>query len=77
LNKITPKSFDSLSDKLINVGIVSVAILNGIIKLVFDKALTQPKFCPMYADLCVKLSANSPIFEVDGKPQVRFFRGIH
>ena len=41
------------------------------ISLVFDKAVMEPTFCFMYAELCVHLSSGLPEFppeEPDGKP---------
>lgn len=43
----------------------------GVISLVFDKAVLEPTFCPMYAELCVHLSRALPEFpsdEDEGKP---------
>jgi translation initiation factor 4G len=39
--------------------------------LIFDKAVLEPTFCPMYAELCQDLSTALPQFpaeEPDGKP---------
>ena len=67
LNKLTKEKFDILSDRLINVGIDTPDILDGIIDLTFDKATSEPKFALMYAELCVKLSKEAPEFEDAGK----------
>lgn len=75
LNKITLEKFDTLSDKLLEVGITSADILQGIISQVFEKALSEPKYVNMYAQLCRKISV-SPLIpefkeEADGgKPIV-------
>eukprot|EP00253_Pinus_taeda_P028559 PITA_28559 len=71
LNKLTPEKFASLKDQLLNSGITTADILQGVISLVFDKAVTEPTFCFMYAELCVHLSSGLPEFppeEPDGKP---------
>lgn len=71
LNKLTPEKFEVLLDQLLNAGIDSAEILKGVISLVFDKAVLEPTFCPMYAELCVHLSRALPEFpsdEDDGKP---------
>ncbi|KAI5077114.1 hypothetical protein GOP47_0006938 [Adiantum capillus-veneris] len=71
LNKLTPEKFDVLLEQLLNSGIDSAEILKGVISLVFDKAVLEPTFCPMYAELCVHLSKALPEFpsdEDDGKP---------
>lgn len=70
LNKLTPEKFEVLLDQLLNSGIDSAEILKGVISLVFDKAVLEPTFCPMYAELCVRLSKALPEFpsdEDDGK----------
>ncbi|MCO5568939.1 hypothetical protein L7F22_022642 [Adiantum nelumboides] len=71
LNKLTPEKFDVLLEQLLNSGIDSAEILKGVISLVFDKAVLEPTFCPMYAELCVHLSKALPEFpsdEDDEKP---------
>jgi translation initiation factor 4G len=71
LNEITQEKFDVLKDRLINSGINSADILQGVTFLIFDKATMEPTFCPMYAELCQYLSTALPQFpseEPDGKP---------
>ena len=51
LNKITPEKFDSLVRQLLDVGITNEQILRGIIALLFEKALTEPHFSPLYAQV--------------------------
>eukprot|EP00252_Welwitschia_mirabilis_P019159 TRINITY_DN436_c0_g1_i1.p1 TRINITY_DN436_c0_g1~~TRINITY_DN436_c0_g1_i1.p1 ORF type:complete len:802 (-),score=177.60 TRINITY_DN436_c0_g1_i1:209-2614(-) len=71
LNKLTPEKFDVLKDQLINAGITSADILQDVISLIFDKAVLEPTFCEMYAQLCVVLSKALPEFpsgDPDGKP---------
>eukprot|EP00250_Pteridium_aquilinum_P011831 c20336_g1_i2 orf=506-3106(+) len=71
LNKLTPEKFNLLVEQLLNAGIDSAEILKGVISLVFDKAVLEPTFCPMYAEMCVHLSKALPEFpsdEDDGKP---------
>lgn len=56
LNKLTLDKFDALSDKILSMDIMSSKeTLNGVINCVFDKAVDEPHFCPMYAQLCVKI----------------------
>uniref|UniRef100_A0A6N2K1P4 MI domain-containing protein n=1 Tax=Salix viminalis TaxID=40686 RepID=A0A6N2K1P4_SALVM len=52
LNKLTPEKFDVLKGQLIDSGITTPDILKGVISLIFDKAVLEPTFCPMYALLC-------------------------
>ncbi|CAK8564279.1 unnamed protein product [Lathyrus sativus] len=70
LNKLTPEKFDLLKGQLIESGITSADILKGVISLIFDKAVLEPTFCPMYAQLCSDLNEKLPPFpseEPDGK----------
>ncbi|GJT00467.1 reverse transcriptase domain-containing protein [Tanacetum coccineum] len=42
----------------------------GVVSLIFNKAVLEPTFCPMYAQLCSDLNTNLPVFpfeEPDGK----------
>ncbi|KAD6794969.1 hypothetical protein E3N88_05865 [Mikania micrantha] len=70
LNKLTPEKFDLLKGQLIDSGITTADILKGVISLIFDKAILEPTFCPMYAQLCSDLNTKLPPFpsdESDGK----------
>mmetsp|Transcript_8769 Transcript_8769/g.11512 ORF Transcript_8769/g.11512 Transcript_8769/m.11512 type:complete len:948 (+) Transcript_8769:490-3333(+) len=59
LNKMTREKFERLSKQLIEIRMTSSEMLNAVIGLVFDKALDEPNFGDMYADLCVQLHGNS------------------
>ncbi|XP_046748420.1 eukaryotic translation initiation factor 4 gamma 2 isoform X1 [Diprion similis] len=78
LNKLTPEKFAKLSNDLLDVELNSDVILKGVILLIFDKALDEPKYSSMYAQLCKRLSDEAPNFEpqkpnVEGqKPQSTF-----
>lgn len=63
LNKLTPEKFDKLSLELLNVGIESQTVLKGIILLIFEKALDEPKYSSLYAQLCHRLCEDAPNFE--------------
>jgi hypothetical protein len=65
LNKITPEKFKKLSKELLSVGLDSAAILKGVILLIFDKALEEPKYSSMYAQLCRIISEEAPNFETN------------
>ncbi|KAG0502588.1 hypothetical protein HPP92_002660 [Vanilla planifolia] len=56
LNKLTPEKFDVLKDQLIDAGITTQEILQDVINLIFEKAVLEPTFCPMYAQLCSDLN---------------------
>ncbi|CAI0427576.1 unnamed protein product [Linum tenue] len=76
LNKLTPEKFDLLKGQLIDSGITSADILKGVISLIFEKAVLEPTFCPMYALLCSDLNEKLPPFPSDepGGKEITFKR---
>ncbi|XVF48259.1 hypothetical protein PTKIN_Ptkin03bG0175600 [Pterospermum kingtungense] len=76
LNKLTPEKFDVLKGQLIDSGITTPDILKGVISLLFDKAVLEPTFCPMYALLCSDLNEKLPPFPSDeaGGKEITFKR---
>jgi hypothetical protein len=55
MNKMTREKFDRLAEQLTDINMESLEMLQGVIKIIFDKAVGEPHFCDMYADLCVHL----------------------
>jgi translation initiation factor 4G len=49
-NKITPEKFDELCVDFLALKIyaMSDAHINGVIGIIFDKAVEEPKYCEMY-----------------------------
>ncbi|KAL9151111.1 hypothetical protein ABFS82_11G031600 [Erythranthe guttata] len=78
LNKLTPEKFDLLKGQLIDSGITTANILKGVITLIFDKAVLEPTFCPMYALLCSDLNLKLPPFPSDepGAKEITFKRAL-
>ncbi|XP_057508755.1 eukaryotic translation initiation factor-like [Actinidia eriantha] len=76
LNKLTPEKFDLLKGQLIDSGLTTADILKGVISLIFDKAVLEPTFCPMYAQLCSDLNEKLPPFpsEEPGGKEITFKR---
>lgn len=70
LNKLTFDNFDVLLDQLKKLNIDTMDTLNGVILLVFDKAIDEPKFSRAYAQLCKCLVENC--FPVDAGSQKLF-----
>lgn len=68
LNKLTPEKFQKLSDDLLRTELTSDIILKGVILLIFEKALDEPKYSSMYAQLCKRLSDEAPNFEPPDQP---------
>lgn len=52
------------------------ALMQGVISLLFDKAVLEPTFCPMYAELCSDLNDNLPPFPANepGGKEITFKR---
>ena len=77
LNKLTPEKFDKLADDLANpsFGIDSPHLLKGVILLIFDKALAEPNYCSLYAELCRRLDREAPNFEPPDST-IRTFRRL-
>ena len=50
--------------------------MQGVISLIFDKAVLEPTFCPMYAQLCSDLNEKLPPFPSDepGGKEITFKR---
>ncbi|KAL2612493.1 hypothetical protein R1flu_024185 [Riccia fluitans] len=67
LNKLTPQNFDKLFAQVKEVHIESATTLTGVISQIFDKALTEPTFCEMYAKFCVQLAVELPEFVEEGE----------
>mmetsp|Transcript_29328 Transcript_29328/g.73806 ORF Transcript_29328/g.73806 Transcript_29328/m.73806 type:complete len:546 (-) Transcript_29328:347-1984(-) len=52
LNRVTVENFDSLKDEIFALGTKNEEILRGLIERIFDKAVLEKHFCPLYAKLC-------------------------
>ncbi|KAL3744146.1 hypothetical protein ACJRO7_013409 [Eucalyptus globulus] len=63
LNKLTPKKFDVLEGQLIGSGIATADVLEGTVQLIYEKAVLEPTFCPLYARLCSDLHIKLPQFK--------------
>ncbi|CAN0549188.1 unnamed protein product, partial [Ectocarpus sp. 8 AP-2014] len=53
------EQFDKLADQLLDLPMDSLKMLRTLVQAVFDKALDEPTFVDMYADLCVRLNERS------------------
>lgn len=77
LNKLTPEKFDKLVNQMLDVGIDSPESLHTCITQVFEKAVAEPHFVGLYAELCAALSKRLPEFAssgVDGDKPITFRR---
>uniref|UniRef100_A0A5B7B5B1 Jacalin-type lectin domain-containing protein n=1 Tax=Davidia involucrata TaxID=16924 RepID=A0A5B7B5B1_DAVIN len=65
LNKLTREKYDILKCQLINSGITTPEILESVTLLIFNKAVMEPTYCPLYALLCSDLNKELPSFSSD------------
>jgi len=76
LNKLTPEKFEKLVSDIFTVGLDSTTILKGVILLIFEKALDEPKYSSMYAQLCKRLDEKAPNFDVEISEKTSTFRRL-
>ena len=65
LNKLTPENFEKLFTKLVE-SITTAEVLAGSITMLFEKAVAEPMFCSLNAELCLRLSKELPEFPPSG-----------
>nr|XP_031840128.1 eukaryotic translation initiation factor 4 gamma 3-like [Nomia melanderi] len=56
LNKLTPQKFNTLVDQVRTLNIDTLPRLQGVINLVFEKAVDEPNFSVAYALMCKELA---------------------
>jgi len=76
LNKLTPSNFARMYEKIKEVEIANAKTLKGLIDQIFDKALTETTFCPLYSDLCKLLTSEMPEFDEEGDKRKLTFRRL-
>lgn len=72
LNKLTPERFNTLFNEINEFNIGTTERLDGVISLVFEKAIDEPHFSVAYAQLCGKLSESLPTLEADAGQKKAF-----
>ncbi|KAI9201935.1 armadillo-type protein [Polychytrium aggregatum] len=60
LNKLTPEKFDKLARQMVELELTSPTFLKSVIELIFEKAVDEPSFGGLYANLCLFMSAELP-----------------
>jgi hypothetical protein len=60
LNKISPLNFQKLMVDLVNIPCESFKMMERLVYLIFEKALQEPNFGKLYADLCSFIEEQSP-----------------
>ncbi|KAK9888566.1 hypothetical protein WA026_000810 [Henosepilachna vigintioctopunctata] len=56
LNKLTPQKFDTLLNQIKSLKVDTIDRLQGVINLIFEKAVDEPNFSVAYAKMCKELS---------------------
>ena len=59
LNKLTPEKFNQLMEQVMDLTIDTEERLNGVIDLVFEKAIDEPSFSVAYGNMCCCLATVS------------------
>ncbi|KAK0393373.1 hypothetical protein QR680_000180 [Steinernema hermaphroditum] len=73
LNKITPTTYPELSLEFMKYEVYKKDdVRNSVIDIIFDKAVEEPKFCPLYSDLCQQQTKN----EIENSKTRAFRDGI-
>lgn len=57
LNKMTPENFERLFAQLAAIEMLSLDMLKQVIRVVFEKAIDEPHFAAVYAELCQRMAA--------------------
>lgn len=63
LNKMTKEKFNKLAAQMCDMPIFSYEMLSTLIHNVYEKAIDEPAFGDMYADLCVRLAQKTNVEE--------------
>ncbi|CAJ0959832.1 unnamed protein product, partial [Mesorhabditis belari] len=53
MNKVTPTTQKELTQELLSFEVSNdPEVLKDVIEIIFDKAVEEPKFCPLYSEMC-------------------------
>lgn len=59
LNKITPQTFLKLTGKLSEIQIQNSLMMEKLVRLIFEKAVSEPSFANLYAEMCSILDSSN------------------
>jgi len=62
LNKLSAENYDQLKEELLRYRVESHEMLKTVVRVVFDKALSDVKFQDIYAKLCLELGKKAKDF---------------
>lgn len=66
LNKLTDDKFDLLTTQILGLGILGSNVMSGVIDMLFEKAVEEPRYAPLYARLCHRIA----IHEIEEKKRL-------
>lgn len=72
LNKLTPDKFETLVANALNLQITSAETLALVIDTIYDKAVREPEFAALYAQLCSRLANKFSEFETEKGEKMNF-----
>lgn len=55
LNKLTEEKFETLTQQILQIGVLKTGMTTGVIDMLFDKAVEEPRYAPLYARLCHRI----------------------
>ena len=79
LNKLTPESFEALLQQVLVLGLNTSELLDRAVDHVFEQALSEPTFSPVYAEFCERLSSDlAPVMIVmeDASQKPKKFKSL-
>lgn len=77
LNKVTPQTYDKLLKQLEELELTSDQRLEGMITIIFGKAVDEPSFCSLYANICKHFQRKQvTVPNKDGQMTTHMFRQI-
>lgn len=82
LNKITPQTFEKLTDKFGDIPVANYATLKLIAHLIFEKATAEPNYAHLYVEMCTRLDSRQivpsfcAICELPETKQYRWIREL-
>ncbi|GFE54651.1 MIF4G domain-containing protein [Babesia ovis] len=69
LNRLTVEKFDTIYKQVLNSGVETYDQAFVLVKIIFEKAITQHHFIPMYVELCGKLCYDLDNFTCKDQPE--------
>jgi len=72
LNKLTPNTYDKLFEQLKDIDLSIESNMNIFIKIIFPKAVTEQRYCELYAKLCSDIVKTFK----DNQEHVKLFRKL-